>query len=50
MGEVVAGIVRDPQKNIHELLADFSKKDDFMAMLMGISKSFSDQRARGEPV
>ena len=42
MGEVVAGVVRNPEKHIHELLSDFSKKDDFMAMLMKISRSFND--------
>ena len=42
MGEVVGGIVRDPVKNIHELLRDFSAKDEFMEKLLQISRAFTD--------
>ena len=49
LGDVIGGIVRDPEKNIHELLRDFSTKDEFMKVLLQISRAFNDQRARGEP-
>ena len=48
LGDVIGGIVRDPEKNIHELLRDFSTKDEFMKVLLQISRAFNDQRARGE--
>ena len=50
MGDLVSGIISNPRQNIHELLADFSSKDAFMARLINVSKAFADQRDRGEPV
>ena len=50
MGDLVGGIISDPVKNIHGLLANFAEKDAFMARLIGVSKAFQDQRSRGEPV
>lgn len=37
LGKVVAGIVRDPQKNIYNALEEISKLDDFLARLVKIS-------------
>ena len=50
MGDLIAGIIGNPEKNIYELLDNFSSKDAFMARLIEVSKEFNAQRARGEPV
>ena len=50
MGDLVGSIISDPTRNIHGLLADFARKDAFMARLIDVSKAFADQKARGEPV
>lgn len=42
MGDLISGIVADPSKNIHGLLANFATKDAFMARLIGVSKEFND--------
>ena len=42
MGDLVAGIVSDPRRHIHDLLADFASKDAFMARLIAVSKAFAD--------
>lgn len=34
LGNLIAGIVGEPTKNIHELLEDFAKKDAFMSRLI----------------
>jgi glutathione synthase len=49
MGELICGIIHKPESNIHQLLADFSEKDEFMNILVEISKTFNEQRKRGEP-
>ena len=49
MGQVVSGIVKDPEQHIHTLLKDFAEKDDFMKRLLKISRVFNDQVRRGEP-
>ena len=49
MGQVLSGIVQDPEQNIHSLLKDFSSKDEFMTHLLRISRVFNDQVKRGEP-
>ena len=43
MGDVIAGIIKDPVTNIHSLLRDFSAKDEFMKMLLEISRAYNDQ-------
>ena len=50
MGDLVGSIIANPARNIHGLLADFAEKDAFMARLIAVSKAFSEQKARGEPV
>ena len=49
MGEVIGGIIKDPVKHIHELLQDFSAKDEFMLKLIEISKIVNNQIRQGEP-
>jgi len=50
MGDLIGGIISNPAKNIHDLLASFAAKDAFMARLIDVSKVFAAQRSRGEPV
>ena len=50
MGDLIGGIIANPVKNIHELLADFSTKDAFLLRLINVSKAFTLQKKRGEPV
>ena len=40
MGDLVGSIISDPARNIHDLLADFARKDAFMARLIDVSKAF----------
>ena len=42
MGDLIGAIVAKPRAHIHDLLADFSSKDAFMARLIGVSKAFAD--------
>ena len=50
LGELICSVINKPETNIHGILADFSKKDHFMNVLISISKAFNEQRKRGEPV
>mmetsp|Transcript_30449 Transcript_30449/g.40497 ORF Transcript_30449/g.40497 Transcript_30449/m.40497 type:complete len:90 (+) Transcript_30449:148-417(+) len=50
LGELICGIIERPRSNIHALLTDFAKNDEFMSRLLEVSKAFTEQKARGEPV
>lgn len=49
LGILIAHIVRDPRKNIHRILAKFSKVDKFMRRLIEVSETFQIQRESGLP-
>jgi hypothetical protein len=40
LGQVIAGIVRDPDNNIYEVLKDMQKLDEFMNKLLEVSHAF----------
>jgi hypothetical protein len=45
LGKVVAGIVRDPQKNIYDVLEGIAKLDGFLNSLMKISQDFNTRKS-----
>ena len=42
LGNVVAGIVRDPEQNIACVLKEMEKLDEFLHKLLEISKAFNE--------
>lgn len=50
MGQVVAGIVRDPRHNIFPVLQGISELDEFLKRLLSISEQFNTRKAHGLPV
>lgn len=42
MGDLIGGIVSEPRRHIHDLLAECASKDAFMSRLIDVSKAFAD--------
>ena len=47
LGEIVAGLIRDPTNNIAFVLKEMELLDEFLHKLLEISKEFNERRKNG---
>lgn len=47
VGKVVAGLVRDPEHNMWQVLEEISKHDEFVVKLVKVSQAFAKRKASG---